>query len=144
MKSKMLRLLPVLLFFVLMCVYERGGPNSNGERFREIEKLWATIPPYPGMVDADISSNSAGRKAHISKYYSLKAPYDEVKRFYIKRFTEEGWAFVKERHLSDWGRNLGGRELDFQKGEYELGVTYAGEKADKGWDYAIGIYWDGN
>jgi hypothetical protein len=48
---------------------------------------------------------------------------------------------VKERKLSDWGRDLGGTEAEFLKGEYVLDLTYAGSRADYGWEYAIGVEW---
>jgi hypothetical protein len=48
--------------------------------------------------------------------------------------------FEKEKRLSDWGVDRGGRELRWRKGEYELSIQYAGD-ANRDWDYAIGISW---
>ena len=45
------------------------------------------------------------------------------------------------RGIKDWGTDLGGRELIFRNGEYQFSVTYAGEKAAYGWNYATGIDW---
>src|SRR5712691_6052747 len=51
-----------------------------------------------------------------------------------------GWQLARERQLKDWGRDLGGRELKFRRGDYEATVEYAGERAD----YGMGLwnrYW---
>jgi hypothetical protein len=124
-----------------MYMYESNGPNKDDVKFKEIEQLWGDMPIYPGMVETNSSSNSAGRKAHLSKNYTSPAAYEDVKRFYIEKLTQKGWQFVQEKQLSDWGRDVGGRDLEFRNGEYELGVSYAGEKADYGWNYSVGIYW---
>jgi hypothetical protein len=55
---------------------------------------------------------------------------------------KQGWTFVGEHKLDDWGRDLGGIEYHFRNGSYSLDLTYAGEKANYGWEYAIGIEWN--
>lgn len=59
----------------------------------------------------------------------------------MRETIARGWIFANQKKLSDWGRDLGGFELEFRKNDYTLDVTYAGAKADKGWNYSIGIEW---
>jgi len=93
------------------------------------------------MVEVSNSTSSGFGKAFVSKSFRSKASYDEVKRFYVEHLTQEGWQLVEERNLKDWDRDLGGRELGFRRGDYEVTIEYAGEKAKRGWDYGIGIGW---
>jgi hypothetical protein len=141
MKPKLLLILPVLLFFIMMSLYESRGPNSNNAKSNEIEKLYAAMPTFPGMTEVDTSRSSSGHKAHVSKVFNSDAPYDVVKRFYMSQLTERGWTVESERQLTSWGDGVGGQELKFSKGEYMITLEYSGEKASAEWDYAIGIYW---
>jgi hypothetical protein len=91
------------------------------------------------MQEVDTSTGSGFGKAFISRTFRCKTSYEVVKGFYLERLGEDGWQFAGERQLKDWGRDVGGRELKFRRGEYEATIDYAGEKADYGWDYGIGI-----
>jgi hypothetical protein len=92
------------------------------------------------MVETRSESSSDGRKAYQGKYYRSIAPYDDVKRFYLEKLEGHAWVFETEKELSAWGRDRGGRELKWRKGEYDLSIEYAG-KANQDWDYAISISW---
>lgn len=48
--------------------------------------------------------------------------------------------FEKEKRLSEWGRDRGGSELKWRKGEYGLSIEYAGD-ANRDWDDGISISW---
>lgn len=93
------------------------------------------------MVEVNNSTASGLGKAFVSKSFRCKTSYDEVKRFYLDRLSQDGWQFASERQLKDWERDLGGRELEFRRGNYVVTIQYAGEKADYGWEYGIGIGW---
>jgi hypothetical protein len=93
------------------------------------------------MVEVHKSTSSGFGKAFVSKSFRCKTSYDEVKRFYVDHVTQDGWQFVHERQIKNWQRDLGGRELEFRRGDYRVTIEYAGEKADYGWDYGIGIGW---
>jgi hypothetical protein len=64
-----------------------------------------------------------------------------VKHFYLSELRRLGWAFAKESEIKDWGRDFGGRELNFTNGDYYLSIQYAGEKADYDWNYTTAIGW---
>ena len=131
-------------FVVLLISLTMVGCFSSAQdqqRLTEVKRIWSTFPLYPGMVEVDSSTSSGFGKAFISRGFRNRTNYDDVKRFYIERLTKDGWHLTEERSLKDWDRDLGGRELTFRRGDYEASIEYAGEMADYGWDYGIGIGW---
>jgi hypothetical protein len=128
------------LFFCLITI-SCFSPTQDRARLDEVKRIWTTIPLYPGMVEVDNSQTSGFGKAYISRGFRCKASYEDVKRFYLERLQQHGWNFVGERHLKDWEQDLGGRELKFRREGYEVTIEYAGERADSGWNYGIGIGW---
>jgi hypothetical protein len=108
-------------------------------RLDEVKRIWSVFPLYPRMEEINSSIAAGIGKAFISKTFRCKTSYEDVKRFYLERLTKDGWHFVSERQLKDWQRDVGGRELKFHRADYEVTIEYAGEKADYGWDYGIGI-----
>jgi hypothetical protein len=99
------------------------------------------FPIFPGMVEVNYFEESGFGKAFISKHFKSNATYAEVRQFYIDRLTQARWKLIRERDLKDWGDDLGGRELTFSKAAYDVTIEYAGERADKEWEYGIGIGW---
>jgi hypothetical protein len=118
------------------------GPNSDGSKLRELEQLQSTLPIFPSMIETSVHTDSKGTLAGISKLYKCEARYDDVKVFYMAGLRKGGWEYSDERSIRDWERDLGGRQLTFRKNEYKFSVTYAGENANYGWDYAIDIQWE--
>jgi hypothetical protein len=43
--------------------------------------------------------------------------------------------------LTDWGKDLGGREVTYCKGPLAASVQYGGEKSHYGWTYALDLTW---
>ncbi len=117
-------------------------PTQDREKLNQIENLWGRFPRYPAMVEIDHSSDSGFGKASIFKSFRCKDTYEEVKKFYLERLSQEGWQLVEERQLKDWGNDVGGRELRFRRADYTATIDYAGSRAGYGWDYTIGIGWN--
>ncbi len=139
MASKLTRLLIALL--ICSVVQACSDNEANVNKLKEIGQLWATVPIYPGMVEASTSSSSEG-EVWIDRNYKSDAPFDEVRRFYTEKLTHAGWQVVGDTEVKDRGRFRGERLVEFRKGEYELDLQYAGErKAEIGWDYSIDITW---
>jgi hypothetical protein len=128
----------VVLLFSLITISCFSSAQDRA-RLDEVKRIWTAFPLYPQMQEVDTSTGSGFGKAFISRTFRCKTSYEVVKGFYLERLGEDGWQFAGERQLKDWGRDVGGRELKFRRGEYEATIDYAGEKADYGWDYGIGI-----
>ena len=121
---------------------DRKGPNRDGSKTAKIERLWMDLPIYPGLSETHSYRSSRGHNARISRQYKSAAPASDVQSFYVQEAVVRGWIFVRQKKLSDWGRDLGGFELEFRNNDYTLDITYAGTEADYGWNYAIGIQWN--
>jgi len=120
------------------------GANSDGSKFREIERLSDSIPEFPSTTLISEDKASRGITAGIYRYYRSQAKYEDVKQYYMNELPKAGWAFSHETALKDWWQDLGGRELEFHRRgapEYYVAIQYAGEKASYKWDYAITIGW---
>jgi hypothetical protein len=103
--------------------------------------MYATLPIPSDFKETDSSFQLKAELGLVPKYFKASMPFDNVKEFYIQRLTPGGWTLVKERRMTDWFRNFGGRELTFRKEQNSLVIEYAGERADNQWDYAIGLEW---
>lgn len=124
-----------------VCDSDRDGPNKDGSKTTEIERLWRDFPSYPDFSETDSYRSSRGHNVRISRQYKSAASAPDVQSFYMREAIARGWILNSQKNLSDWGRDLGGFELEFRKNDYTLDITYAGDKADYGWNYAIGIEW---
>ena len=95
----------------------------------------------PDLKETGSSFQSKTELALVSKYFSSKSKYEDVKSFFAQHLTPASWTLVEERSMTDWGRDFGGRQLKFRKGEYWIVIEYAGEKASDQWDYAVTVEW---
>ena len=123
-------------------VEKKLSPNANDAKLHELIALASATPEYPGWIETGTHNTSKASLAGVSKYYKSDAEYCEVNRFYTRELTKEGWQFVGERRFKDWWRDFGGREISFRRGEYKITITFAGESADYGWQYAIYFGWE--
>jgi hypothetical protein len=69
--------------------------------------------------------------AGVYKSYFSTAKYDDVKQFYMRELGNIGWQLSSEEN---------GRGLDFKKGDFRIGVQYAGSDA-RSWNYAVSFMW---
>ena len=123
------------------CIF--GGANKDGSKMKEVEKLSAEIPVHPALSpNGYVAKISKPQTALITRHYKSTLPYEELMNFYVEKLTADGWKFEGDSELRDWGKDLGGYELEFRRGGYFAAITYAGEKADYGWDYSIDVGWD--
>ena len=94
------------------------------------------------MQEVYSNTQSGFGKAYISKHFRSDESYDNMRSFFVERLTQEGWKLNSERQLKDWGKDVGGTELEFQKADFKINIEFRGEKADDDWDYGITIGWD--
>ena len=122
---------------VLLIILPR---KSEGDaKLNEIRGLLNAVPVYPGAREVDSFWSDKALHTVASKNYQSDVPYDELKSYYVEQLKPLGWRLIAEKPVKDWWRDLSGRELTFQRGDYLLSIQFAGEKADYGWDYSISI-----
>jgi len=134
--------LPCLLFMTLATSSCFFSPKEDRAKLEETKNIWATFPLHPAMQENYSSTQSGFGKAYISKHFRCNESYDNMRAFFVERLTQNGWKLVNERHLKNWGKDVGGNELEFQKADFKINIEFAGEKSDYGWDYGITIGWD--
>lgn len=107
----------------------------------ELMNEYNLLQPLPGTLRTTLSSHNKSNSAIVSASYRSSKNYEEIKSFYMDEAKKNGWVFVNEETVSDWGRDFGGKSLHFRKGDYTLSIQYAGEKADYGWDFGVSLAW---
>ena len=129
------------VLFLACCVAISCNQLTPQSELDEVQAIWGKLPLYPGMVEVEQSNASGFDKVYISKSFKSSASYEDVKQFYVEYLTNENWKLFRERELKEWGRNLGGRQVEFRKGKYDLTIEYAPDKANHGWNYGISVSW---
>ncbi len=99
-----------------------------------------SVSAHPSKVEIETNNHSSGSNASITRKYKSDVPFDDVKEFYLKQLTHQGWQLIEEQELKDKGRYKGERVLHFTRGEFLLSVQYAGKRKEVlGWDYVLRI-----
>ena len=91
-------------------------------------------------VVAHSSSYDPGR-ALVNAKYSTDSRSEDVFKYYDEQLRQHGWQFYQTKGMKDWGRDLGGKLVDYCKGDYEAELFYAGQKANYGWTYSLDMSW---
>lgn len=140
-KKIVLGLLIIALGSVLAYFAKKHSPNRDDTKLYEVRQLYSQLPLPPDFKETGSGFMSKTELAEETKYFSSNSKYEDVKAFAVQHLTSSGWTLVRERSMKDWGKDLGGHELKFRKGEYWIVIEYAGEKATDQWDYAVAVEW---
>ncbi|HEX8637493.1 MAG TPA: hypothetical protein VF692_05480 [Pyrinomonadaceae bacterium] len=127
-----------------ICCAPAAKPDAL--KIEEINRIWQSIPVYPGMMETTENTVPTDSPLVITKTYKSDASFEDVQKFYAERMITAGWQLIVEEEIKDRGRIRGEQILEFTKDGYRLTVEFAGQlKADLGWDYAIELspadYW---
>lgn len=130
----------VIVILITLSSCDSHDSNADSSKLEEITEILKSIPVHPSKAEIETNNQSSSSKTSITRKYKSGVPFDEVKEFYLKQLTNQGWQLIEERELKDRGRFRDERVLHFTRGEFLLSVQYAGKrKEDLGWDYAIRI-----
>ena len=111
---------------------------------RDVEKLFLEVRPMPNSQPVGLSPRPTYRLCHATMggQYRLQATEQEVRRYYDAELAQHGWVFQKEVSLKDWGRDYGGKQFFYCRGEYTASIETAGQlEAENGWSYDFGVSW---
>jgi hypothetical protein len=134
----------ILLVVVLVIVvthYARIAEHNSAAVQTTLETQLRLLPTLPG---AQIRSQHASHKLDsvlVENTYSLLLPYSAIRDFYAAELGKRGWEIAREHRIKDYGRDLGGREIDFCNGLYGASLMFAGAHPDYGWTYALSLSW---
>lgn len=92
---------------------------------KELEKEFTYLSIMPGAVQTSYSNKKPKPENSLVKAtYSAANKDTDIRGFYIKEATKSGWTFIREKSIEDWGRDTGGKQMIFYKGEYRLSIYY--------------------
>jgi hypothetical protein len=109
---------------------------------RELKSEFRSLDLPEDATVRSLDDNPEWGHVLISGTYETRLGYEALKSFYSAELERNGWRLASETGLSDWGRDLGGRQLTFCKKPYEANLQYAGHRAAYGWDYAFSMSWN--
>jgi|KBSMisStaDraftv2_1062788.scaffolds.fasta_scaffold249786_1 hypothetical protein len=131
----------ILLFFV----GDRVVNGKRGEAYHQrLAAEFSAIPTLPNSLlvgRVDRFSDWAPRKTSVGATYSSTTRFSDIQLFYDHALQSHGWHLAESRSLTEWGKDLGGRELVYCKGELAASVEYAGLPPQRGWTYALRMSW---
>ena len=116
--------------------------NKDDAKLREVDAIFAQLPIYPDFQEVAHNADSKDASVRSGKSFRSAGKYDDVRSFYSGKLSTSGWQLAKERNMTDWFRDFGGRQLTFRKGQYSIVIEYRGDKEpNPDWNYAIDIEW---
>jgi hypothetical protein len=131
----------LIIALITICLVSCFSAREDRSRLAEVERLWSTFPLYEGMVEVDTSRQSGFGKAHVSKTFQCKAPYETVKAFYIDKLGSRGWKITEEKELKNWQGRVIGRLLTLSRDHYEITIENDEVASDADANYGVGIGW---
>jgi hypothetical protein len=139
-----LRVAGAILAAVLALWYVYGTGNAERaegrQRAAEIELKRISFPPDGGTVSFGSyhrPENALASASSIGGRFTLQ----ELKTYFETELGKNGWVFMSEKPLDDWGSNVGGLVRRYCKGPLTAAWQYAGPK-NAAWTYALSVTWD--
>jgi hypothetical protein len=117
-----------------------NGSKAKQER-DELEKEMSLIATMPQAIPQSHHSSAKPRQALVGQSYTTRLGYIDIRAYYDRELSRLGWTLNDEGPIRDWGRDFGGKRVEYCKGEYTASLQYAGENADYGWTYALELSW---
>ncbi len=144
LRMKKLRNLKFISLWIIVILItsscDSHDSNADSSKLDEITEILKSVSVHPSKVEIETNNHSNSSNASIIRKYKSDVPFDEVKEFYLKQLTNQGWQLIEEHELKDKGRYKGERVLHFTRGEFLLSVQFAGKRKEVlGWDYALRI-----
>lgn len=132
-------ILPVVSFvgFMLYQYIVNEPPARKAQAVLETEFAKVKTPSWASLI-GKISNHKPGQ-ALVEATYTTSVGYKNIRSYYDGELVQKGWRFVGEEGVRDWGRDLGGKEAYYRKGDYDASLQYAGEKGNYGWTYSLDL-----
>jgi hypothetical protein len=130
------------LAFIAFVAYQLivGGPKARAAQAR-LQAALLELQVLPGATEMRSTNSWKPGQALASRYYKASAPYAVIVAHYEAELAKQGWVRTGESRLRDWGRDLGGRTVEWRRNDFTASVEYAGERSAAGWDYALSLSW---
>lgn len=121
---------------------EIANEEAYDEEIAEaLSNEYALIDKMPGAIESGYHFRKSSHQMSIGAQYTIKTSWEEIREFYGIVLKEHDWQFIKEEKVTDWGRDLGGKILRYQKGDFFISIEYFGDKARTRQTYGLSIGW---
>jgi hypothetical protein len=144
-KKKVRMVISIFIFAVVTGSIVGLDYWENGERakqmMRDLETEFATIEPLPQATALSYKASYRPRQAWVTSKYVTNLNFPAIRAYYDGELTKRGWSFHNEEQFTDWGRDLGGMEVNYCKGDYTISLHYAGDQSGYKWVYSLDLDW---
>lgn len=117
-----------------------NGPKADA-RLKDLETEFRQIAPIPGANQLEVESSHKISVGGVSGDYKTNKSYETIRAHYDKELKNHGWTFMKERPVTIWWHDYGGKEAIYCKGIDAAVLQYAGEQPGVEWTYHFGMSW---
>lgn len=131
------------IWFTLYLSYDErnNGPAANKTQ-SDIEGEFQRITPLPLAVAVEHISMHKTHQGTVNSAYKTDRSYEDIKAYYDKELANRGWRFVREALLTYDGKDNGGKQLFYCKGNYRADLQSAGrQETEFGWTYSFALSW---
>ncbi len=104
----------LFLVFVSISLYERNFYWEDADLIQNsLISEFNVIKPLPNSISSDYHASHKTTNAGVSATYTTNQSYEEIRKYYDSELTNHGWRFNKEKPVFDWGRDYGGKAIDY-------------------------------
>lgn len=101
----------------------------------ELKKI--SLPSDGAQISFEATHRLFNPLAQILSSGGKLSSYDEIKEYFDEELSKKGWRYVGEEKIKDWGRDFGGMERHYCKGNLFLNLQFPGKESGYGWIYAL-------
>jgi hypothetical protein len=134
-----------IALLLLVFIGDRVVNGSQGERYhQQSQREFHAIAPLPSATVVSMGDNYSPWNSHkttVDAGYVTNLPYSVIYEFYDRELVTLGWHQVEDRPYPASGKNFGGRQVTYCKGELSAWLQYAGTAPDHGWTYVFEVSW---
>lgn len=107
----------------------------------QLEREFNSVAPFPQATATHSEKSYKDNQALVLTRYSTSASYPVLRDYYDSELSKQGWKFISEEALADWGRDLGGKTAHYCKGDWSAAVEYAGQDSEGRGAYTLAMSW---
>jgi len=130
---------------VLTLIGDRVLNGSRGEHIHQ--QLIAEFHSLGQMPDSTLRDSFDSfsvwnpHKALVGAKYISAADYKSIQEFYDRELATRGWKSAGTQYPKLWGRDYGGKEVDYCKGPLSASLEFPGQKPGYHYTYSINFSW---
>ncbi|EGW41879.1 hypothetical protein [Desulfosporosinus sp. OT] len=145
-KKYLIFLLIVLSLLVIMGNFNKPdhGPSIEDVIQKELRVELNKITPLPGATVVGTSDSNKLNQAFVEDCYNSTLNLNQIKQYYNEQFVNNGWQFYKEEPITIWGKDYGGKQFIYKKGDYEADLEYTAHDPNSHQAFVVSISWRSN